>query len=253
MEAMGLLTITARLRPVFDRAEAPGAVPAAVPLASGGTGPHLLCFPALSALSGPQEYARLARGLAGLRPVTALPHPGFQRAERLPATMDAFVTAQAAAVLAAADGEPFALLGRSAGGWAAQAVAQRLAAEDAAPVAVVLLDTYPAARADRDEALAPMTADMLRQAARFASHDPDRLTAMAGYFSLYSGWRPERPAAPTLFVRAGEPLPGTAPAPAWPLPHTEITVPGDHFTLLEGHARSTARTIHDWLAELPHQ
>ncbi|WP_322869498.1 type I polyketide synthase [Streptomyces goshikiensis] len=253
MEAMGLLTITARLRPVFDRAEAPGAVPAAVPLASGGTGPHLLCFPALSALSGPQEYARLARGLAGLRPVTALPHPGFQRGERLPATLDAFVTAQAAAVLAAADGEPFALLGRSAGGWAAQAVAQRLAAEDAAPLAVVLLDTYPAARADRDEALAPMTADMLRQAARFASHDPDRLTAMAGYFTLYSGWRPERPAAPTLFVRAGEPLPGTAPAPAWPLPHTEITVPGDHFTLLEGHARSTARTVHDWLAELPHQ
>ncbi|MFG2415485.1 type I polyketide synthase [Streptomyces goshikiensis] len=253
MEAMGLLTITARLRPVFDRAEAPGAVPAAVPLASGGTGPHLLCFPALSALSGPQEYARLARGLAGLRPVTALPHPGFQRSERLPATLDAFVTAQAAAVLAAADGEPFALLGRSAGGWAAQAVAQRLAAEDAAPVAVVLLDTYPAARADRDEALAPMTDDMLRQAARFASHDPDRLTAMAGYFTLYSGWRPERPAAPTLFVRAGEPLPGTAPAPAWPLPHTEITVPGDHFTLLEGHARSTARTVHDWLAELPHR
>ncbi|MFD3554436.1 type I polyketide synthase [Streptomyces goshikiensis] len=253
MEAMGLLTITARLRPVFDRAEAPGAVPAAVPLASGGTGPHLLCFPALSALSGPQEYARLARGLAGLRPVTALPHPGFQRAERLPATLDAFVTAQAAAVLAAADGEPFALLGRSAGGWAAQAVAQRLAAEDAAPVAVVLLDTYPAARADRDEALAPMTDDMLRQAARFASHDPDRLTAMAGYFTLYSGWRPERPVAPTLFVRAGELLPGTAPAPAWPLPHTEITVPGDHFTLLEGHARSTARTVHDWLAELPHQ
>ncbi|MFE9792753.1 type I polyketide synthase [Streptomyces goshikiensis] len=253
MEAMGLLTITARLRPVFDRAEAPGAVPAAVPLASGGTGPHLLCFPALSALSGPQEYARLARGLAGLRPVTALPHPGFQRAERLPATLDAFVTAQAAAVLAAADGEPFALLGRSAGGWAAQVVAERLAAEDAAPVAVVLLDTYPAARADRDEALAPMTADMLRQAARFASHDPDRLTAMAGYFTLYSGWRPERPAAPTLFVRAGEPLPGTAPAPAWPLPHTEVTVPGDHFTLLEGHARSTARTVHDWLAELPHR
>ncbi|MFE3940173.1 hypothetical protein ACFXPJ_42140, partial [Streptomyces goshikiensis] len=97
------------------------------------------------------------------------------------------------------------------------------------------------------------TAHSRPPAARFASHDPDRLTAMAGYFTLYSGWRPERPAAPTLFVRAGEPLPGTAPAPAWPLPHTEITVPGDHFTLLEGHARSTARTVHDWLSELPHQ
>ncbi|MFD6875004.1 MULTISPECIES: type I polyketide synthase [unclassified Streptomyces] len=253
MEAMGLITITARLRPVFDPGEARGALPAAVPLASGGTEVRLLCFPALSALSGPQEYARLAQGLSGLRPVTALPHPGFQRAERLPATLDAFVTAQAAAVLAAAHGEPFALLGRSAGGWAAQAVAERLATEDAAPVAVVLLDTYPAARADADEALSPMTVDMLRRAARFASSDPDRLTAMAGYFSLFSGWRPTRPAAPTLFVRAGEPLPGTAPAPAWPLPHAETTVPGDHFTLLEGHARSTAHVVHHWLAELPHR
>ncbi|MFJ9342288.1 type I polyketide synthase [Streptomyces sp. NPDC101733] len=253
MDAMGLLTITARLRPVFDRAEAPDAVPPAVPLAAGGSGPRLLCFPALSALSGPQEYARLARGLRGLRPVTALPHPGFQGPQPLPATLEAFVTAQAAAVRAAADGEPFVLLGRSAGGWAAQAVAERLAAEDTAPAAVVLLDTYPAARATADEALSPMTDDMLRRAARFASADVDRLTAMAGYFSLYSGWRPTRSVAPTLFIRAGEPLPGTAPAPAWPLPHTEVTVPGDHFTLLEDQARSTARTVDTWLAGLPHQ
>ncbi|MFJ7206628.1 type I polyketide synthase [Streptomyces sp. NPDC098789] len=253
MDAMGLLTITARLRPTFDRAEAPTAAPPAVALALGGTGLPVLCFPALSALSGPQEYARLARGLHGLRPVTALPHPGFQRPERLPAALDAFVTAQAAAVRAAADGGPFALLGRSAGGWAAQAVAERLATEGAAPAAVVLLDTYPAARADADEALSAMTTDMLRRAAELASTDPDRLTAMAAYFALFSGWRPARPAAPTLFVRAGEPLPGTAPAPAWPLSHAETTVPGDHFTLLEGHARSTARTVHQWLAALPHR
>ncbi|MFD7031476.1 type I polyketide synthase [Streptomyces sp. NPDC059917] len=252
VDAMGLLTITARLRPSFDRAEALTAAPPAIELAHGGTGLPVLCFPALSALSGPQEYARLARGLHGLRPVTALPHPGFQRPERLPATLDALVTAHAAAVRAAANGAPFVLLGRSAGGWAAQAVAERLATEGEAPAAVVLLDTYPAARAEADEALSAMTSDMLRRAAEFASTDPDRLTAMAAYFALFSGWRPARPAAPTLFVRAGAPLPGTDPAPAWPLPHTETTVPGDHFTLLEGHARSTAHTVHQWLAALPH-
>ncbi|MEU3062638.1 type I polyketide synthase [Streptomyces subrutilus] len=250
MDGMALLTVAARLRPVFDGAEAPGAVPAAVPLATGGTGPRLLCFPALSALSGPEEYVRLGLRLRGLRPVTALPHPGFARSQPLPATLDAFVTAQAAAVRAAAEGEPFALLGRSAGGWAAQAVAQRLAAEDAAPVAVVLLDTYPAGRADGEEALSAMTADMLRRAARFASSDPGRLTAMAGYFALYSGWRPARSAAPTLFLRARDPLPGTPPAPAWPLPHTEVTVPGDHFTLLEAHADTTALAVQHWLTGL---
>lgn len=68
---------------------------------------------------------------------------------------------------------------------------------------------------------------------------------------LYSGRRPARPTAPTLFVRARDPLPDTPPAPAWPLPHTEVTVPGDHFTLLEEHADTTARAVHHWLTGLP--
>ncbi|WP_158679362.1 thioesterase domain-containing protein, partial [Streptomyces sp. Tu 6176] len=154
----------------------------------------------------------------------------------------------AAAVRAVADGGPVVLLGRSAGGWVAQAVAERLAAAGAAPQAVVLLDTHPSPDADRDRALPAMTVDMLHRAARFASAEPDRLTAMARYAELFAGWVPRRLAAPTLFVRARDPLPGTGSAPPWPLPHTEVTVPGDHFTLLEEHARTTALAVHDWLA-----
>ncbi|WP_327258310.1 type I polyketide synthase [Streptomyces sp. NBC_01240] len=246
-DGMVLLTIAARLRPVFDRTGAPGATHEPVVLAGGGTGPRLVCFPALSALSGPQEYARLGAGLRGLRPVSAVRHPGFEPREALPATLDALVTAQASAVRAAAVEGPLVLLGRSAGGWVAHAVAERLEFEGAAPVAVVLVDTYPPVHGDQGQTLSTMTSDMLRRAAEFASASPDRLTAMAGYFELFRGWKPAQLACPTLYVRARDPLPGTDPAPDWTRPHAEVTVPGDHFTMLEEHARTTALAIHQWL------
>ncbi|MCP9210402.1 type I polyketide synthase [Streptomyces cucumeris] len=252
-DGMALLTIAARLRPVFDRTGAPVATHDPVLLTAGGGGPRLVCLPALSAVSGPQEYARLGAGLRGLRPVSALRHPGFETREALPATLDALVTAQASAVraAAAATGGPLVLLGRSAGGWAAHAVAERLESEGAAPAAVVLVDTYPPGHGDRDQALSAMTSDMLRRAAEFASASPDRLTAMAGYFELFRGWKPGSLACPTLYVRARDPLPGAEPAPDWSLPHTEVTVPGNHFTMLEEHARTTALAIHQWLEAGP--
>ncbi|MFC9955401.1 thioesterase domain-containing protein [Streptomyces prasinus] len=245
---MALLTIAARLRPAFDSAGAPGAALDPVTLAPGGAGPRMICFPALSALSGPQEYARFGAGLRGLRPVSAVRHPGFGHGEALPATLDALVTAQAATVRAAAGDGPLVLLGRSAGGWVAQAVAERLEAEGSAPLAVVLVDTYPSGD-DPGQALSAMTSDMLRRAAEFLPAAPDRLTAMAGYFELFTGWKPSRLVSPTLFVRARDPLPGAEPAPVWGLPHTEVTVPGDHFTVLEEHARTTALAVHHWLTD----
>ncbi|MBL1112846.1 SDR family NAD(P)-dependent oxidoreductase [Streptomyces sp. 110] len=250
-DGMALLTIAARLRPVFDGTGAPGAAHEPVMLAVGGTGARLVCSPALSAVSGPQEYARLGAGLRGLRPVSAVRHPGFEPGEALPATLDALVAAQAIAVRAAAAEGPLVLLGRSAGGWVAHAVAERLESEGAAPAAVVLVDTYPPGHGDRGQALSAMTSDMLRRAAEFASASPDRLTAMAGYFELFSGWKPGPLACPTLYVRARDPLPGAEPAPDWSLPHAEVTVDGDHFTMLEEHARTTALAIHQWLAAGP--
>ncbi|WP_308356480.1 type I polyketide synthase [Streptomyces sp. ODS05-4] len=248
-EGMALLTVAARLRPVFDRTEAPGAALPPVTLAPDGPGPRVVCLPALSALSGPQEYARLGAGLRGLRPVSALRHPGFGPGEALPATLDALVTAEAAAVRTAAAGGPVVLLGRSAGGWVAEAVAERMRADGSGPLALILIDTYPTGDADRAEPLSAMTSDMLHRAAEFASADAGRLTAMAGYFGLFAGRQPAEPACPTLFVRARDLLPGAEPAPAWPRPHTEVTVPGDHFTLLEEHARTTAEAVDRWLTD----
>ncbi len=249
-DSMVLLTVAARLRPVFDPAEAARAALAPVTLAAGGAGAPLICFPSLSALSGPHEYGRLGAELQGQRPVSALRHPGFEAGESLPDSLDALVTAHVAAVRAVAGQERPVLLGRSAGGWVAQAVAERLTADGCAPAAVVLIDTYPHDADAAAQSFSAMTSDMLRRAARSSSAGPDRLTAMAGYFELFADRTPARPAAPTLYLRARDPLPGAEPAPPWGPVHTEVTVPGDHFTVLEEHAATTARAAHDWLAGL---
>ncbi|MFF3766304.1 type I polyketide synthase [Streptomyces sp. NPDC001922] len=254
-DGMALLTIAARLREVFEDAAGLGSPPSAVTLATGGSGTRLICFPALSALSGPHEYARFGPALQDRRPVSVLPNPGFLPRELLPATRDAFVAAQAAAVRACAGDEPFVLLGRSAGGWVAHAVAEELEGAGLLPSAVVLIDTYPGqesgpgGRGGDGPALSAMTAGMLENSAQFASAETDRLTAMAGYLELYAGWKPTALTAPTLFVRAGDRLPGIEAADPWSLPHSEITVPGDHFTVLEDHSRTTALAIHTWLSE----
>ncbi len=249
-DGIALLTIASRLREVFDSAEALKTPPAAVTVATGPALPRLICFPALSALSGPHEYARFGLSLQGLRAASVLPNPGFLPHEAMPATLDAFVSAQATAVLACADGEPFVLLGRSAGGWVAHAVAEYLELTGAGPSAVVLIDTFPGdsgSGADDGPALSAMTVGMLDKAAQFASAEADRLTAMAGYLDRFSGWEPAELSAPTLFVRARDPLPGIEAAGTWSLPHSEVTVPGDHFTVLEEHARTTALAVHEWL------
>ncbi|MFE9859171.1 type I polyketide synthase [Streptomyces sp. NPDC005780] len=251
-DGMALLTIASRFREVFDSTQPLRTPPAAVNVATGPARPRLICFPALSALSGPHEYACFGSSLQGLRDVWVLPNPGFLPREALPATLEAFVSAQAAAVLACWGDEPFVLLGRSAGGWVAQAVAEHLERAGVRPSAVVLVDTFPGdsvSGAEDGPALSAMTVGMLDKAAQFASAETDRLTAMAGYLDRFSGWEPSELSAPTLFVRAGDGLPGIEAAEPWSLPHSEVTVPGDHFSVLEEHARTTALAVHAWLSE----
>ena len=55
----------------------------------------------------------------------------------------------------------------------------------------------------------------------------------------------------TLLVAAAEPLAAadTAEPAPWPLPHTEVTAPGNHFSLIEDHAATTAEAVRGWLPE----
>src|SRR5690606_39475939 len=79
-----------------------------------------------------------------------------------------------------------------------------------------------------------------------------RLTAMGAYARHLAEWKPAEIAAPTLVVRATEPL-GQWPAgrgdwrASWELPHEAVDVPGDHFTMMRRHAPDVARAVDAWL------
>ncbi|MFJ2196004.1 thioesterase domain-containing protein [Streptomyces violaceusniger] len=248
-----LLMAAARLRPSFRTAAELTTPPKLVRLSKGATAPGLVCFPSLVAISGPREYARFAAGFRGRRDVSVLPEPGFGKGELLPASVDAVVEMQAEAVLRCVGEKPFVLVGRSSGGWIAQAVAGRLEARGSAPSAVVLLDTY----LPRSEALpwiqTNLSGKMFDREKMFGVVDEGRLTAMGGYLRLFSDWGPTPIDAPILTVKAEESFPGSGEGndeeSAWGATLTRIDVPGDHFTMMEDFAGVAAEAVLNWLAE----
>ncbi|WP_123741896.1 type I polyketide synthase [Saccharothrix texasensis] len=239
MVGMELVRVAARLRPTFTSAEPPPPIR----LAQGPRVPALLCFPAVVALSGAHQYARFAEHLRGRRDVTVLPQPGFRAGEPLPATVEAVVETHLKSI---PDG-PVALLGYSSGGWIAHEVARRLEELGRPAEAVVLLDTYV-----QQEMTPELTDEFVAGLfARRTDADATSLTAMGGYFEVFQTWAPRALATPTLFLRAERVLAGR-PA-AWAHADEFRTVPGDHFTIVQDHADSTADTVHDWLSTTEEQ
>jgi acyl carrier protein len=248
-EANEFLAAAAELRAKFHDHSQPGARPPVVRLATGPAEPRLICFPTVAASSSPRHYARFAAGLQGAREVSVLPISGFADGEPLPASFAVMVDAHAEAVLDCARGEPFALVGYSAGGWVASAVAQHLERLGVDVAAVALLDTY---FPDSELPLihGELTKGMFAREDTFGTIGHVRWTAMGGYIRLFERFEPRATAAPTLLVRATDPMPGS-PTEIWrhhpPFPMHVVDVPGDHFTLMEEHADSTAKAVHEWL------
>ncbi|WP_236718074.1 hypothetical protein, partial [Actinoplanes sp. TFC3] len=79
--------------------------------------------------------------------------------------------------------------------------------------------------------------------------------------ALSRPWQPPPTQAPPLFGApedciAGDPqvppIPGEWRA-QWPLPHTRVSVPGDHCTIVAEHAAEAAAAIHTWLDQAPNE
>nr|WP_217143047.1 type I polyketide synthase [Streptomyces sp. AC627_RSS907] len=253
----GVLVAASQFRPAFrDSGELPAPVPV-VRLCEGADddAPGLVCLPSILAISGPHQYVRFAGALRGRRGVTAVAAPGFGRGEPLPATVEAVVTAQAEAILAHTGGAPFALVGHSSGGMLAHAVAAELERVGTTVTALVLIDIY----SHDIEALAGiqpvLSAGMIEREDGYVPMDDTRLTAMGGYVRLFHGWQPAPVQAPTLLVRATEPMFGWSRdgdwRSSWSLPHTALDTPGNHFSVMEEHAATTARTVDAWLSAVP--
>jgi thioesterase domain-containing protein len=252
-DGVAIAEAAARLSPRFGVSHSEGEAPEVIPLAAGEDEPMVFCIPSLIASSGPHEYARLARGFGGRREVVGVPVPGFGADELLPSMLDAVAGAQAAAIKRHAGGRPVALVGFSTGGLLAYAVAAECAREGMVPAAVVLVDSYtmdtmwPIAQ--------PVFDRMLAGDGEHPAVDDHRLMAMGTYLGLLSAWTPEEPVAPTLLVKAADPVPGAVRvgdwSATWPLSHAAIDLPGTHLTILEEDAETTARAIDDWLSRQP--
>ncbi|NGO67240.1 acyltransferase domain-containing protein [Streptomyces sp. SB3404] len=263
-EINGMLAVlreASRYRPAFgdlDDLGEIGPLPGAERLGPPADGLRAVCLPSVIAPAGSYQYARFAAALRGRMDVRVQPHPGYAEPEPLPATREAAVRAQAQAVRNAAGDGPFVVVGYSAGGWVAHAVARELARTGPVPLALVLIDTYVPGN--------PIGGALLNAMVRGLYLTPDsatdglltgtQLTAMGGYIRLFDGWEPGNLDVPTLFVRPEECVPGGVADPSdewravWELPHRDITAQGDHFSMMEKHVESTANAVYECLMSL---
>ncbi|MFE7563336.1 SDR family NAD(P)-dependent oxidoreductase, partial [Kitasatospora sp. NPDC057500] len=253
-EGRALLQAASRLRRTFSSpAEAgPGEL---VRLCAGtGDAPALVCLPSTTVFGGIHEFTRLAGAFRGRRDLWSLSYPGFAPGEPLPAGPGVLAAHLAATVRRGLGDAPFVLVGRSSGGTVAHLLAAELEGLGAAVTALVLLDTYEPGSASTEFILPALEATALGDERKVGPMTDTRLTAMFGYFGLFTDWRPAELTAPTLLVRASERAGGSAPGEpaeawqaAWSLPHAAIDVPGDHFTLMMEHADRTATAVDGWL------
>jgi acyl transferase domain-containing protein len=246
-----LLIEISRFRPSFAAAAELEQPAPALPIVTAGDATHLVCLPSFVVGSGPQQFARFARALDGRRPVTALGLPGFRRGEPLPASWEAAVEALAGPALAAAAGEPFALVGFSSGGALAHALAERLEREGAAPAGVALIDSYLGDGEQLADGFGLVMAQLLALDHEAVAIDDEQLLAMGAYMRLFAEWEPGEIAAPGLMLRASA---GFGPPPRsehelapWQRPGTTVEIAGDHFGLIAGEAALTAEAIDGWL------
>ncbi len=250
--ALPLLTTSASLMPTYTADEAAARRPAAHLLARGPAAPALICVPSFLAGSGPHQFARLARELAGERQVSALRLPGMREGDDLPATWAAAIGSLAATVTAELRHGPVALVGYSAGGALAHAVARRLEDDGAELAGVAMIDTYSPQEPELNRrVLTDALGQILTRDNALTPVDDHSLVAMGGYVRIFPERAAEPIAAPTLNLRATVTLSGFGdadPVPDWqhrgPAEHIE----GDHFSIIEEGAARTAEHLRRWLA-----
>ncbi|MFF4354901.1 SDR family NAD(P)-dependent oxidoreductase [Streptomyces sp. NPDC001530] len=259
-KAMDLLAAVADIRPGFASAAELERPPAPVRLADGPGRPRLICVSTPMVTGGPYQQARLAAHFRDVRPVAAIPLCGFLPGESLPSTADAAVEALAESVLLAAEGEPFVLVGYSAGGVLAYATAGHLEKRrNVQPAGVALLDSY---RIDRfsgggNNGLGDrFVAGALELESTFGGFDSAQLSTMGRYSRLMPEVKTDPISAPVLFVQcqewfaadgdtAGEQSENLA--LPWDDTQTLRSIPANHFSMLEDKSGETAKAIEEWL------
>ena len=247
-------TITGLLRNAYDRGTLAEVVPVLTEasrfrpthagrsdttLISGGSRePTLVCVPSFLAGSGPHMFARVAAALEPRQRVVSLTLPGFGKGEPLPETWDAALDVMAEAVHRAAVGNPVVLVGHSIGGVIAHDLAARVD-----PLGVVMIDTFEVDGTDRAKVFEWAMGLILERDRDSVIVNDDNVLAMGAYLRLFPQRRPTRHTTPSAMIRAER----AAPWPTWAVADDTVTVPGDHFSVLEDDADGCAAALRTWL------
>ncbi len=250
-EFMKLLSAASAFRPTFDAHVDLPKAPEPVCLSTVPGLACLVCLPTVLATAGPHQYAKFAHHFRGERGVAVLPLPGFTDGEPLPASVRDVAAVHAEAIGELALEAPAVLVGYSAGGVLAYALAGYLESVGCPPAGVVLIDTLALAPDAAAEVLGEVTWAMLtREDVRVSVSDAG-LTAMAAYGELLSEWDPIEVAAPTLALRADVLTPDVFTRPAWVaargFAHETVELCANHIALMEEDVDSTAQAVKNWL------
>ncbi|MET9418358.1 type I polyketide synthase [Streptomyces klenkii] len=253
-EAMGMLMEAARFRPSFERPEELAQRPEPVRFSQGDLPFALMCFSPYVVPAGAHQYARFAAPFRNRVDMWALTHPGYEQGEPVPSDVEAVLGLHAQTVRECAGGKPVVLLGYSSGGWIAHGVAARLEAMGEKPAAVVMVDSF-SREIPFDHQVLNAMAQAQSQRLDFMKSGGEQLTAMGRYMHLFDNWAAPEIAAPTLLVRASEPMAAGAAdgdGRAAPPEHVDTTVEvaGNHYSMMEDHAGTTAAAVETWLADV---
>nr|ALF39346.1 PKS I [Streptomyces sioyaensis] len=252
--AMPLLTASSALMTTYSADEAAAQRPAAQLLARGAAAPALICIPSFLAGSGPHQFARLARELGGERQVSALRLPGMRASDDLPATWAAAIESLAAAVTSELERGPVALIGYSAGGALAHAVARRLEDDGGELAGVAMIDTYsPEEHELNGRVLTDALGQILSRDNALTPVDDHGLVSMGGYVRIYPEREAKSIAAPTLNLRATVTLSSFGdvdPVPDWQHRGRAEYIEADHFSIIEEQVAETAAHLRRWLDSL---
>ncbi|MFE4578301.1 SDR family NAD(P)-dependent oxidoreductase [Streptomyces chartreusis] len=253
LEAMALRYLASYALPTVADGDHTRHTPPPVRLAQGDSAPIAYIPDYLTPLH--RIPTALAEQFKGERDLFLLEHPGFgtDRAA-VPHSMAALVRAHAETVRSLPTDQAPVLVGYCAGGVVAHAVARHLAQAGQAPVGVILIDTHAGVlRRDDPRGLALMSAGAALPADIVDELDDALLIAGGGYARVLENWQPESSPVPTLLLR-GRPTSHMREAdperdwqPQWPLPHDSADLPGDHYSVLNRDADSTAAAIRTWL------
>jgi acyl transferase domain-containing protein/thioesterase domain-containing protein/NADP-dependent 3-hydroxy acid dehydrogenase YdfG len=247
----------ARLRPAFNSLYDLENVPEPVRLSSGPDHPMLVFVTSWFGKSNPTQFARLAPSFRGRRDTCALVQPGFCRGELLPASRDALMEVHTATIRRHVSHSPFVVVGQSAAGLMASYLVAHLEAAGIPPIGLILIDTYPPEKNDVMAVIGQGIKEMGRERME-RLEDPIEGTAdvwgdaWVTAMLRYSEFRctPQKITAPTLLLAARDGMPEWPEdwRTDWPFGHEVIEVPGNHFTMLEDHAESSASAMETWLS-----